>query len=675
MTALVPPRRSRARRAACWLTGLGVGLGRGPRALVAAAFLLIALMYGCNKDMGGDPKTPRGDGVYRPVLARGDGHLMFLMARSLAYDGDLRFENDLGRFGDPFRPPEGWTSRPTIPHPIGPPLVWVPLLWTAQGTAVVANQLGAGIELHGYTLWHQRIVFASSALAAMIAIGLGVLLARRLLGGRWGPAYAGAAILLGTSITYYATFMPSYSHALDAAGAAGFLTAWALTLGRWDRRRVLLLGGLLGVAALMRTQELGLGVVVAFEVALTLLAAPPEGAPPWQWRARVVGSAALMALVALIVLIPQAAAWNDMFGKWTSLPQGATFTRPGHPMVLELLFASRNGWLSTHPLAYAGALGLVVLAWRGPRVHAQARVVALGLLAALALQVYLNSIILDWWAQASFGQRRLCSMTMPLVVGLATWLHLGATLVRRLRWPRALAHGAVVVGVGWFVWWNLALVWPLHGGRPAQYGTGPSCCRRVPRPLRTIATPVYRAVGNPFALPATAWFAWRHDVPLQTWDRVVGAYPWVPGLEYTRATLHGQAETWRIGSPRQDEFAIHGFAPGQAAFGGVRWTIAPRATFLVPNIIPEPLVVSLWLKPNLAPGAATKAVIVRWNGRVVADRSLEQATNLTWTIAGDVGINELTIEAAIDPPSAEATAYAATGPVGVAVGELRFTGE
>ena len=167
-------------------------------------------------------------------------------------------------------------------------------------------------------------------------------------------------------------------------------------------------------------------MVVAFEVALTLVVAPPEGVVPWRWRARVVVAAAAMAAVALVVLVPQALVWNDMYGKWSSLPQGATFTRPSHPLVLELLFSARNGWFSTHPLAYAGALGLVVLAWRGPRIHAQARVVALGLIAALALQVYLNAIILDWWAQASFGQRRLCSMTMPLVVGLATWLHLGA---------------------------------------------------------------------------------------------------------------------------------------------------------------------------------------------------------------------------------------------------------
>lgn len=663
-------RPGRLRRGLAWLSGLGRGLGWA-RALVAAGFLTIALMYTCNQDMGGDPDAPRGDGIYRPVLARGDGHLSFIMARSLAFDGDLDFRNDLRRFGDPFGPPGGWVERPTIPHPIGPPLVWVPLLWTAQGGAVVANALGAEVQLHGYTLWHQRLAFSTSALAAMIAVGLGLALARRLGGRRWSSSYAAVAILLGTSLTYYATFMPSYSHALDAAGAAGFLYAWAVTLGRWDRRRVLLVGGLLGVAALMRTQELALGVVVALEIAVAA-ARPPAGVAPWRYRARLVATGAAMAGVALVVLFPQAVVWNDLYGSFTSLPQGESYTRPSYPMILELLFASRNGWFSTHPLAYAGALGLIVLAVRGPRVHAQARLIALGLLAALVVQVYLNAIIIDWWAQASFGQRRLCSMTLPLVVGLAAWLEVGVAVVRRRRAGPVLGHAAAVVGLGWFVWWNLTAVWPLHGGRPAMFVAGP-CCPRVSGPLRDVGVAVYRRVGNPFAFPANALFALRHGVGLDRWDRVVGDYPWVPPLDYTPASLRGQSERWRIGSGRKDPYMVRGFGPGLSVRGGVRWTVAREATALVPNLIPEPLEVALWVKPNLPRGVMTKTVRVRWNGRVVAEKAVTGETELTWRIRGDVGLSRLEVEAPIDPASDDALAWGAIGPVGVALGELRFT--
>src|SRR4029078_10367508 len=85
--------------------------GRRQRWLVIAACGLVSTMYCTNQDMCGDPKPPRGDGVYRPVLARGDGHMMYLMARSTALDGDWRFNNDLGRFGDPWNQALGPTGR------------------------------------------------------------------------------------------------------------------------------------------------------------------------------------------------------------------------------------------------------------------------------------------------------------------------------------------------------------------------------------------------------------------------------------------------------------------------------------------------------------------------------------------------------------------------------------
>src|SRR5258706_7293418 len=154
-----------------------------------AACLAIALMFACNHDMGGDPVSPRGDGVYRPVLARGDGHMLYLMARSTALDLDWHFDNDLRRFGDPWNEPRTKTGRKAIIHPIGAPLVWTPLIWIAQTGAVVANLFGAGIQLHGYTLWHQRFVFFSSVLFACGAVLLGRRVARHAIGGRWRPTY------------------------------------------------------------------------------------------------------------------------------------------------------------------------------------------------------------------------------------------------------------------------------------------------------------------------------------------------------------------------------------------------------------------------------------------------------------------------------------------------------
>src|SRR5262245_38674208 len=284
------------------------------RAVLVAACAAIVAMYCTNRDMGGQPDAPRGDGVYRPVLARGDGHMMYLMARSTALDGDWRFNNDLGRFGDPWNQPLGADGRKVIPHPIGPPLVWTPLIWIAELGAVVVDALGADIPLHGYTPWHQRFVFLSSVVFGCGAVILGLRLARRAVGGAWAPSYAAIAILLGTPLSYYTTYMPSYGHALDAFACAAFLAYWASSLGRTDGARWIVLGALLGAAALFRVQELAMAVVLAIEAIHDLIGAARRRDERWiaslarrfaRWLARWLARGAVVAAVAGAMLVPQ----------------------------------------------------------------------------------------------------------------------------------------------------------------------------------------------------------------------------------------------------------------------------------------------------------------------------------------------------------------------------------
>ena len=156
---------------------------QGPRLLVALACALVVLMFVTNHDMAGKPDAPRGTGQYLPILDRGDGHMMYLMARSTAIDLDWVFDNDLARFGDPWNEPRTPTGRKSIVQPIGPALVWTPLIWISVGAAWVVDLFGADIPLHGYTLWTQRFVFLSSALFGCGA----VLLAARVAAGKQSP--------------------------------------------------------------------------------------------------------------------------------------------------------------------------------------------------------------------------------------------------------------------------------------------------------------------------------------------------------------------------------------------------------------------------------------------------------------------------------------------------------
>lgn len=637
--------------------------GRWPRVLFAAAFALILGMYCTNRDMGGDPDSPRGDGRYRPVLARGDGHMLFLMARSTALDGDWVFDNDLQRFGDPWNEPRTPTGRKAIIHPIGAPLVWTPLIWVATGGAAIANLFGAEVPLHGYTLWVQRFVFLSSALAGCFAVLLGLRLARAQIGGTWAPAYAAVAVLLGTPLTYYATYMPSYAHALDAFTCAAFLAYWAHSLGRRDLRRWITLGALLGLAMLVRVQELALGVCILIEVLV-------QGIPLLRQRdvrttLAWIGGGALILGVALVVFVPQLVEWHVVFGSITHLPQGDRYTRFEAPMMTELLFSARNGWFSTTPVAYLGVLGLLF-------VPKRARVIGGGLLAFTLLQVYLNSTVFDWWSSASFGQRRMCNATLPLVVGLAALIwRLGELVARARRVPRGVWHGVLWLVLGTFVAWNVAKANALRGGKPAPNELSPSCCDTIPRPLRGIASAVYDTIGNPFQFPANAIFALRHGVDIRRYDTVVGNYPFVPPWNaLSDAEMPRHKGVLRIGSGGNDPLIVAGFSAPASAERPFRWTTAPSATVLVPNLLPYGQRLVLWVAPG-----GSRQVVVKWNGEEVAARELPPGWSQIAFELPRIALhtNELTIEAAPGVAAPAAGWPPVPGPVGVAVGDLELS--
>lgn len=558
--------------------------------LVAAACLVVAVLNLVNPVP--EPDVPRGDGRYRPLVARGDGHMYFIMAQSLVYDRDLDFDNQLARFGDPWNQKRTPTGRKGIPHPIGPALVYAPLLAMAQGLALAANVVGAGIPEHGYTLFHHRFVFFSSVLFAAAAVLLGASVARRFGAGRWAAAYAATAVLLGTSLTYYATNMPSYGHAMDAFFCAAFLSAWITTLGDHSLRRHAYLGVLLGVAALVRNQELGLGAVVALELAVAAVR-EPRRIPALFLRGAVFGA------VALVAFLPQLYAWHAVYGNAFALPQGPRYTRLAHPLIAEVLWASRNGWFSTTPIAYAGALGLALIV---PR-H---RLAGAGLVLALLVQVYLSSTIYDWWGSAAYGQRRLCSMTLPLVVGLAALLGVAARLARRV--PRAVRHAACILVLGWFVVWNLDRVQRLRAGRSAGDEPGPSY-RNVSPPLAAIARPIYDAIGNPFSQPAAALFALRHGVDGHRWDNLVGVHAMNPGLDpLADGSYVDEQTTWGL----SNNVVIEGFGPGERdGKQPFRRTTAPRARAFVMILLPDAL-------RGRLPISGDGPVILRWNGEEVA---------------------------------------------------------
>jgi hypothetical protein len=640
--------------------------GRYPRLIMLVACAAVVVMYWSNDDNAGKPNALRGTGEYLPILDRGDGHMLYLMARSTALDLDWSFDNDLKAFGDPWGQPRNANGRKEIPHPIGPALIWTPMIWVAHAGAAVANLFGADIPVHGYTNWHQRFVFLSSVLAAIAAVLLGRKVATMAFGGAWAATYAAIAVLLGTSLTYYATYMPSYGHALDAFVCAVFLAVWALTIGRNDWRRWVTLGALLGVAMLIRVQDIAFGIVIVIEVAAAIAGDLRRRAIDWRVRALLwLGGGALALVTALVVFTPQLYYWHVTYGEWFALPQGPRYTRLGSPMILELLFAPRNGWLSTHPIAYLGVIGLACV----PR---RARLIATAFGLALALQVYLNASIFDWWAMASWGQRRMCSVSLILVFGLAALIwRLGCVAARVPRVPRVVWHVIAVVVLGSMIAWNIWRVRDFRAGRAAPAELDPTCCHKTPKWARPYLAWIYMRIGNPFQFPANVWFALKHDTEVTRWDKAVGYYALVPPAQSLRDdTMYDQPGGWRIGYPLAEPYLLgrgHWSYVGEGDGRAFRWTLAPSVRALVPNLMPYGQRYTLWLAPG-----GSRNVTVRWNGDVVARATLAGGWQaITWDVPElSVGEHEVTIEAALGTFAGAESWPEAKRPVGVAVNTI-----
>ncbi len=629
-------------------------------------------MFASNTDWGGDPQSPRGDGKYRPVLARGDGHMMFLMARSLVFDRDVSFDNDLRQFGDPWRQRTTKTGYKDIPHPIGPPLIWAPVLASAHLGAIVANTFGASIPTHGYTMFHQRIVFFTSVLFAFFSVLLGARVARRVYynkkRGGWSPIYAAIAVLFGTSLTYYATFMPSYAHSMDAFFSACFLATWALSIGEPRWQRYALLGVLLGLSALVRVPNLSFGIVVALEILVSGLRSPTEHRK--RLIAQLVIRGGLTLTIALVVFSPQIIAWKLIYGDYLVSPMGPHYVQLSHPFFLETLFASRNGWLSSHPIAYLGCIGLIFFCRKAPMI-------GLGFVAAVLFQLWINSSVYDWWGSSAFGGRRMCSVTLILVVGLASLAEtINVFLVSRVKAPRWARHLLALVILGWFCIWNVAQVRALPRGKAAGHSASPSCCRHAPRFMNLIARPIYRAIGNPFSFPANAWFALRHGVNLKRWDVAVGNYVYTPGNDLL---LNGHyrmhRSEFKLNTRGTNRYITGGFAQPQKdpELGSFRWTIAAKASVIVPIRLPEPHVFTLSLTPN----TPDQSIVVKLNGTIMVATTLRPGTQTVHFTASmavlHAGSNVLQLETTLAPPQRALPPPPEADQVGVAVGSLWLT--
>ncbi|MAQ17553.1 MAG: hypothetical protein CMN30_22495 [Sandaracinus sp.] len=529
---------------------------------------------------------------------QGDGFYTYLWARSLAYDFDLDLTNDYALCGDPWgmATPEAEGLGPRNQWNPGPAVVWTPMIWLGRAVHSLDGETRYGLGCDGPI---SEFALFGTAIMAFLAVWLTFRMARRHFGE--GPALlAAVAVAFCTPLTYYGTWLASYGHAPAAFGAALFLERWDATrrgerVGRWA-----LLGALLGFAMLMRPQSAIVVVAPLWE----WLSAAGRAWPRAKDLARHVGRGVVFVVCIVVVFYPQLHAWRIAYGTFFAMPQGPHYMRWGEPSLDGVFFATTNGLLVWTPLLYL-ALGGFVPALRERRHRAVAAV----FLVSLALTTYVNASVWDYWGSMGFSNRRFTSMAPIFGFGFAAAF---AALHRRaLAEPRRFIAGVAGVAVGAFTLWNFAAMSGVASGRLASWREQ-SSAEVWQGTFREASKGVWEAVGNPMSWPASLPFALRWRVHPRHYDAMRGMSLFY--AEYQdRAPRRGEETARFATTPLHQLYAVEGFDDPESIEGRRALPASGDARLLVPFFIEDYEAVTLdWQ------GAAGETVIVRWDGRKVA---------------------------------------------------------
>ncbi len=533
-----------------------------------------------------------------------DGVTYFAQLRSLVFDRDLDVAREFTVLGQP--------PRPVLVVPIGPTLLWAPLYVAVAVIDAFGRTLGlwrapADVATLGLTTPYVRAALLSSF--ALGATGLVALLLHLRRQFARGVAWTTVTLVFGaTPLFWYMVYEPSMTHAASFGFAALFAVAAAAWLAPWGQvptvRQSLVLGTLLGGAFAVRSQE----VLFALLPALFVLGV----SAPWPDRLRrALRLAGWAFLGALPWLVLQAVHSYVLFSRYeyTLVGQGGYFN-PLQSRWLDTLFSSWHGLFSWTPVVYLAALGTIAYLRREWRWATAALVI-------LFLTAWVNGATQDWAAGWSFGGRRFSSVLVLLAPGLA--LAIEAVVKRPLVALAPLVAAAL--------WWNHLLM--------VQYTSGmlpkdePVAFSRLVRQQGEVATRAPYAY--PFAFPANAWFAWRHDLPIDKYD-VLAPVGIGPSFE-TRFDRH------------VEKFLLDGWeAPTGDEWGSAWWIRDTPATIAVPLALPPGRVnVTITTRTRLDEPVVQAALALDVNGTQVGQfaAGVPAPTTSTLTIPAEVAARVL----------------------------------
>jgi hypothetical protein len=340
-------------------------------------------------------------------IVRSDGLGYYMWLNSIAVDRDFDLSNQVAKYHPTFQAfLSPVTGRYASGLAFGTAFLWLPFYEIALQIEpfVPPNAIDDRyLAFQGEHFIRTFAVMVGTNVCGLMAALLAGLSARRVTSGR-AALLAAIAIFLGTPLLYYATIESSMSQA--ASAFAMTLIIWRfVTQQRGSTLSWLILGGLTGLAGLIRWQNLA----VAVPLAVLCLA---EGSAGWWKRLR---SLAAFGLGVIIL------AWPIPYNSYVTM--GSPFTAAvaaqypwpyfvGPIYVREVLFSNLRGLFVWSPILLLSVLGLLVV-WRRDGKLAWL------LSSLLVLQVLINSSTFNWDGGWSFGSRRMADFYPAYVIGFA----------------------------------------------------------------------------------------------------------------------------------------------------------------------------------------------------------------------------------------------------------------